>query len=494
MACIPPNGTGSVYRIKERHLGQIKLYADLTCISEPEKKFVLALVELAHTLKANYVNYEKESIDTIDISRSLLQEWLKDKDQGSGDTILKKRSSSLAKIGLFDKSTYPIEKRKPADLFILKDSSEILHLPALKQTYEDHRPHRQSLKKIRSQLIEADSQILDNTLPLRLARSERLWNGVLGSCMRTSRSDPRKNEHFSTIYRFGSDRIEIVTSTQTTSEICHVDDQRTIRAIITLACVEIGERLDLGKEIKNEFFIDIVDLCELIGLDGSGSNRDTVRDSMERLYSTNFNLKLDSESETGKTFINQFGLSDGVDDLNYRFLTEFDSSIDRSYGGSAVRRPRWYRIALHSKTYNDLVDPKVISTFIDNKAILKVSSGLIHLFYTWCSIHVKRSGNRVISISLPDLHKQISPSSRYDNFRDRFLGSLKQHMRSHNLGSDITPMNRIPLFGYFVKAEEDDSFDYIFTAYRDKGDSVIGDKSMHNRLLTTSIKESLEPI
>ena len=494
MACIQPNGTGSVYRIKDRHLDQMKLYADLTCINEPEKKFVLSLVELAHTLKVKYTNVEEESIDTIDISRSLLQEWLKDKDQGSGDTILKKRSASLASIGLFEKSKYPIKKRKPADLFILKDASEILHLPSIKQEYEDHRPHRQSLKKIRSQLIEADSQILDNNLPLRLARSERLWNGVLGSCMRTSRNDPRKNEHFTTVYRFGADRIEIVTSTQTTSEICHVDDQRTIRAIITLACLEIGERLDLGKEIKNEFFIDIVHLCELIGLDGSGSNRDTVRDSMERLYSTNFNLKLDSQSETGKAFINQFGLSDGIDDLNYRFLTEFDSSIDRAYGGSTVRRPRWYRISLHSKTFNDLVDPTVISTFIDNKAILKVSSGLIHLFYTWCSIHVKRSGKRVISISLPDLHKQLSPSTRYDNFRDRFLTALKQHLKSHNQGAEILSTVRIPLFGYYIKAEADDSFDYIFTAYRDKNDSVIGDKSMHNRLRSTTIQNSLELI
>jgi len=474
--------SGSVYRVKKRHLGQIKIYSDLDCFSKTERTFLLGLLELCSSLD-NIP--ESDNNLTIDVTRTELQEWLKEKNIGSGDTILKKRSAALTEIGLFKKEKYQRPKCKPADLFILQDATNVLDVPSKRKQFKDHRPHRQKLKEIKTQLIEADAQILDSSLPIRLARSERLWNGVFGSCMRSSRTDPRRTEPFSTIYRIGSDQIEIITSSQSDSEICHVDDQRTIRAVITMVCIEIVERMDLGKEIRNEFYIDIVDLCDIMGLDGSGANRDTVRDSMKRLYSTNFNLILDSESETGHRFAEQFGITPGADDLNFRFLTELDSSIDREYGGGSVRRPRWYRIALHSKTFQDLVDLNVISTFIDNKEILKVSSGLIHIFYTWCCIHVKRSGKRVINITLPDLQKFMIPASRYDNFRDRFLAALKHHQEKNNQVWHQDGVNIINLFGYIVKMEPNLVHDFLFTAYRDKSDPIIGDSSMHNRLLNT---------
>jgi hypothetical protein len=476
---------GSVYRVKQRHLGQLKLYSGLECLTKIERKFLLGLIELCSTRESTM----DPETSAIDVTRAELQDWLSEKNIGSGDTIIKKRSTALTKIGLFKKEKFQRPKCKPADLFILTDASEVIDAPAQKKQFKDHRPHRQKLKEIKTQLIEADAQILDSSLPIRLARSERLWNGVFGSCMRASRTDPRRNEHFSTIYRFGGDQIEIITSSQTDSEICHVDDQRTIRAVITLVCIEISERMDLGKEIKNEFFIDIVDLCGIMGLDGSGANRDTVRDSMKRLYSTNFNLILDSESETGHKFAEQFGITPGADDLNFRFLTELDSSIDREYGGGSIRRPRWYRIALHSKTFQDIADVNVISTFIDNKDILKVSSGLIHIFYTWCCIHIKRHGSRSINITLPDLQRYMIPAARYDNFRDRFLMALKNHQEKSHERWNEDGVNIIKLFGYVIKMEPDMANEFIFNAYRDKQDPIIGDGSIHNRLLKSNKRQ-----
>ncbi|MFA0809283.1 hypothetical protein [Microbulbifer epialgicus] len=475
---------GSVYRVRQRHLGQLKLYSELECLTKIERKFLLGLIELCST-REDTMDPETSAID---VTRTELQEWLSEKSIGSGNTIIKKRSNALTEIGLFKKEKFQRPKCKPADLFILTDASEVIDAPTQVKQFKDHRPHRLKLKEIKTQLIEADSQILD-TSQIRLARSERLWNGVFGSCMRSSRTDPRRNQHFSTIYRFGSDQIEIVTSSQTDSEICHVDDQRTIRAIITMVCLQISERMDLSKEIKNEFYIDIVDLCRIMGLDGSGANRDTVRDSMKRLYSTNFNVLIDSDSETGHKFAAQFGITPGADDLNFRFLTELDSSIDREYGGGSIRRPRWYRIALHSKTFQDIADVNVISTFIDNKDILTVSSGLIHIFYTWCCIHVKRHGNRSVNITLPDLQRYMIPSARYDNFRDRFLMALKNHQEKSNEPWNNDGFNIIKLFGYVVKMEPDMANEFIFNAYRDKSDPIIGDKSIHNRLLKSNKRQ-----
>lgn len=483
---MPAKSSGSVYRVKKRHLGQIKIYADLDCLSKTERTFLLGLLEICSSLDNSL---ENNSAITIDVSRPELQDWLRDKNIGAGDTILKKRSAALTDIGLFKKEKYQRPKCKPADLFILQDATDVLNVPARRQQFKDHRPHRQKLKEIKTQLIDMDAQVLDNSLSIRLARSEQLWNGVFGSCMRSSRTDPRRSEPFSTVYRIGGEPIEIITSSQSDSEICHVDDQRTIRSMITMICIEIAERVELGKPLRNEFYVDIVDLCGIMGLDGSGANRDTVRDSIKRLYSTNFNLILDSESENGNRFAERFGITPGADDLNFRFLTELDSSIDREYGGGSVRRPRWYRIALHSKTYQDLIDIDVISTFIDNKEILKVSSGLIHIFYTWCCIHVKRSGKRVLNITLPALQKYMIPASRYDNFRDRLLVALKHHQEKNGQVWNHDGENTISLFGYIVKMEPDLANDFIFTARRDKADPIIGDRSMHNRLLAGSKRQ-----
>jgi len=478
--------SGSVYRVKRRHLGQIKIYSELECLSKTERTFLLGLLELCSSLESTL----RPNNNAIDVTRNELQEWIKEKNIGSGNTILKKRSAALAEIGLFQKEKFQRPKCKPSDLFILQDATTVLDAPTKLKQFKDHRPYRQKLKEIKTQLIETDAQILDNSLPIRLARSERLWNGVFGSCMRASRTDPRRIEPFTTIYRIGSDQIKIITSSQSDSEICHVDDQRTIRAVITMVCIEIIERMDQVKEIQNEFYIDIVDLCQIMGLDGSGANRDTVRDSLKRLYSTNFNIIIDSDSENGHRFAEQFGITPGADDLNFRFLTELDSSIDREYGGSSIRRPRWYRIALHSKTFHDLIDLNVISTFIDNKEILKVSSGLIHIFYTWCCIHVKRSGKRVMHITLPDLQKFIIPASRYDNFRDRFLLALKHHQEKNNQIWDENGVNIINLFGYIVKMEPDFTNEFIFSVFRDKNDPIIGDKSVHNRLLSSGKRQA----
>lgn len=481
---------GSIYRVKLRHLGQIKIYASLECLSPVESKFLLGLLELCSTAE-NTADPETKSID---VTRTQLQDWLKEKDIGCGITIMKKRSAALADIGLFKKEKYQRPKCKPADLFELQDATDVINVPAKESEFADHRPHRQKLNDIKALLVEGDAQILDSSLPVRLARSERLWNGVFGSCMRVSRTDPRRKKSFSTTYRFGKDKIKIITSTQSDSEICHVDDQRTIRNIITLVCVLIAEQKELGKEVKNEFFVDIVDLLGLMGLDGSGANRDTIRDSMKRLYSTNFNVIIDADSEVGSQFAMQFGLTPGADDLNFRFLTELDSSIDREYGGRGIRRPRWYRIALHSKTFADLVDSDVRSTFIDNKEILKASSGLIHIFYSWCSRHIKRAGKIRATITLPELKNTIIPAASYENFRDRLIPALRRHHEKSGHRWVDGATNKINIFGYIAEVSEDMSYDYTFEVYRDKSDEIIGDKSIHARLVAQKQeKEKMQP-
>ena len=45
------------------------------------------------------------------------------------------------------------------------------------------------------------------------------------------------------------------------------------------------------------------------------------------------------------------------------------------------------------------------------------------------------------------------------------------------------------LFGYVIKMEPDMANEFIFNAYRDKQDPIIGDGSIHNRLLKSNKRQ-----
>lgn len=482
---------GSVYQVPKKCLAQFHFYNKLDCLADPEVKFITALLELAFEKNENDTSIETSESDDVlfSFSKDELKKQLLENKSSCSDTLIKTRSKALHKLGVFKLNLFKRDKSKSAHLYTLQLATKLTDIESPnKKNYTRNKDQRGQLKALRTQLIETNAQVLDTSIPIKLARSERLWNGVFGACMRTSRNDPRKKEPFLTIYGFGKGPVRITTSTQTDSEICHVDDQRTILAIITLVCYTISGIMDAGGEVKNDFFIDIVELCNLMGLDGSGANRETVRQSLKRLYTTNFNLELDQDSEGGRAFASHFGLSFEADEQNFRFLTEMDHTLDAEYGGSSVRKPRWYRIALHSKTFKDLIDPSVISTFVNNPQMLKASSGLILLFHTWCSINVKRSGNFKRSVSLNELQKKMIPSARYDNFKKRFLVSLRRHQKLNGENWNDTGPNRMNIYGYIIEAEPNPVDDWIFSVIRDKKDHVIGDKSLHNKLLESHKK------
>lgn len=472
------NLVGSIYRVTKAAISPITLYLSLDSLTTPEKQFISTLIELA-------VGAEGE---IVDISREDLRKALSARGYASGLTPIKDRSARLVEAGIFKKSKHKRPKVKASDLFELQSVSALSGRdlsPAKK--YADHRKSISEIKGVKTSLVEADKQILEVTSAFKVARSERLWNGVLGSAQRTSALDPRKGS-FVTTYLFGKEQITITT--ESSRDISVVEDQRTIRALNTLICLKISELAAQGKEIRNEFYIDIVELCSIMGIPSTGSSRDTVRDSMERLYHTNYRIELDPNAEVGKQFAAQFGLTPGTDDNNFRFLTEMDIASEKNGQSEIfdkdeklVRRPRWYRIALHSKTFADLIDPNVISTFIDNKDILKLQSGLLHLLYTWCSIHVKRSGRKVVSTNLNDLYRQTMPSSRIDNFKKTFITAAKAYQRKCGIEWVADGENVINLFGYIVRMTPSMKNEFDIEVTRDINDPVIGDNSKHNLLL-----------
>lgn len=469
---------GSVYIVNERQISQARMYASLDILNEQEQKFISSILALASTKTANASNH-------FELNRTELQQYLTETNQPASDGIIKKRTANLQKAGIFHVAQIKRTRAKAANSYTLAPLSDLLLIaPPEKKEYPNPSQAHAGLKQLRTQLALLDAQVLDEST-VRFARSDKLFIGVLSTCLRSSQHDPRRQEPITTIYRYQKEQVKIVTSTLSDQEIATIEDIRVMRAVFTLVCMEIQERKDSGKPIENSFVLDIVSLLNLLGLSGSGGNRDVIRNSLNRLYATNFRFDINQQQKFGSLFAKSFGL-DAVDEMNFKFLTELDSNIDREYDGATYRRPRYFRIAIHSRTYRDLMDAETIASYIDNIEILRASSGFIDLIYNWCSIMVKRSGYKRISTTLKQLHLKLLPATRFDNFSTRFISAIKNH-HIHNGGKwSDTSSNLVKLFGYILIVEKDATEGYKFLAYRDKNDPVIGDKSFHIRKLALS--------
>ncbi len=478
-------GTGAIFQVSRYHLGQRKEINRNTGLSDQEKQFLRTLIESA-TLDQEID--EGELSDTFYTNRNNIARLMDAKGYASSRAILDRYKRNLTEKGILIETVYKKKGERQRGLFKLCDLTAIEIEPLQPRSWQDHRKARKKQAELQNQLIErGDLLPAGEIMPGDAARSERLWNGVLDSCMRTSSRDQRKL--IDTRYNFGGEMIRVVTTSQTNNKIATIDDQRTIRAVITMVCSMNQLRKVSGLDLANEYIIDIAQLCNLCRMTPNGGNRETFRQSLNRLYATNFNIT----APVGSRFATIFGAMDesgvviDMNEVNHRFITELDSSDDMEQGAEVFRKTRYYRIALHSRTFERLCNPEVWSSFIDNPDILATGEGYIQLLYNWCNIHVGRSGNRVIDKTAKELWMAMCPSARYQNFSRDLLAAVKRfHVSNGGIWKKEESFQLVNLFGYMITVRFEPLVDYVLVVARDLKDPWIGNNSKHNRLLRQS--------
>jgi len=504
---------GTLYQVSRDIVSRLDTLDKLACLTGGSLDFLKSVIRCAAVkMYAGGIDAQDE---LINVFREDIQDFRAKAKLPSSPAVVKKHTLALVKLGVFERSEYR-HKQAPRKAALLR-VHEFEYLMGLAPAdtgddFVDHRHHRGTLAATEQAICDAGGQFLSAS-EVRYAHHERLYNNFLGVAMRTSAHDPRRTEPFATKHMYRGEHILIRTSCDSASTIAHVDDQPFMRAIITYVCETIKERLDAGariSDIENRFFIDIVKLLKIMQLDTGGGNRTRVREALERLFATNFTIMINPEDAHDSQFVRDFGLAGGsplfeegneaaaaladgrsFDAFSMRFITELDAKVDEALvNGMRIRRPRYFRISLHSTTFANLVDKEVCTTYIDNANILKVNDGILHLLYSWCCYSVSRNRAETLphriqpEVSIKRLRERIMPEEKQQHFNRRLVRALRNYAEQH-AGIDWVEgeRNEVDLCGYLVELRPDQETKYKIAARLNKNDPTIGHNSIYNKRL-----------
>ncbi|MDQ2077414.1 replication initiator protein RctB domain-containing protein [Marinimicrobium sp. ABcell2] len=350
-------------------------------------------------------------------------------------------------------------------------------------------------RKARQSLTSQEVQVLESPKELKRAHSERLLNNVFFGCGRLSSRDPRRRK-IVTLYPFKGETVEITATAGGESDLFSLEDQNTVLAIITLVInthySKTTHNIPLSS-IPNEYFLDICALAEVCGLDPNGANRNTLRKSLDRLYHSNLHVQCSKDSVFAQHFGLYSSMGDGrefhPDDLNFRFLSALDAVSESDPDIAGSRRPRYYRISLHSMIHKQLLDKDVWSTFVVDPELVRNRLRLITHLYFFAARMIHRDRELVRSYPIETVQSLTMPAhTRFDNWRRSLFNELKKFAIGQGTVFDEKKINVLELFGYFVKIAPDHKFGFTFTFWFNPNHPVLGcsileEKSLSQRTL-----------
>jgi len=365
--------------------------------------------------------------------------------------------------------------------------------------------------------IGAKSQFLAGQPPESVGRHEGLMTGILDSAVRLSPKDTRK--YIEGTYRFpGGESISIKTMTLTGDrDITVLSDQRVMRALNQMFIDHVEERFgritELTpaqlKEIDGYYAFDLNDLLRQLGYEQRGSNRQLVREMLERLRDTTYEI----DASNSEYFRNRYSLA--ADEVQYRYLTEFYAKkeveqVDEK-GEVYQHNNRYYIIRFHTIVLHNLLT--LGESFNSHPALTQEKSGLAQRLSNWSKafIGVRRKTNKQDleerrEYTLREFHERVMPSAHYFNFERDLVNLLRREATAP--WSDTAP-NVSQIYGYFYQFEinEEKSRELIrkrrlrmeirkpqpvITVWRNREDLYVGDNSMHSQALRRQARLYLE--
>lgn len=483
---------------------QLRAYLS-TVTKEEDKGFLRAIIQYGskYGRPSFDVDSTTDRYHEIDIEqlRAANELFGKEKKIKLSKATLSLRLKGLVDMGVFTRSDDRIPgKPGRTSTYTLARLDEILDapIPETKQTYlsksERNADYYRELKIAEQAVIETDVQMLSIHDGQNQAYSERLVNNFIFACGRLSGRDPRK-EVIETTYFFNKESINIVATQGGGTGIFTLDDQSTVLSIITLVIFTNDKRMAQNKEIRNEYFVDIVDLCKMCGLKPEGANRDSIRRSMDRLFFTNLNISCPTNSEFAEFFGITSFLDNGIhftpDNFNFRFLWQYDSVSDME-PMQGCRKPVHYRISLHPVIYNQLLDKDAWNTFVVNPDLLKNRCKVVTLFYFCAARYIKREAGKVLSFKLKTLQQQLMPAViNYYDWQKSVVNDFRKFARLRGQEWNENGENTVEVYGYYIKLAPNSTNGYQITFWFNPNDPVIGKKNLMQKLLEQTIKHSL---
>lgn len=437
--------------------------------------------------------------------RDAFAEQLKKKERPNSQPIISTRLRNL-----IDKDLVTFAKQREDGVLInhycLTSLSPLENLPEREKKSRAPRRTREQIKRQESLLAEDDAL---NFLTMRPERMnvyvhDRVFMGILDAGMRLSAKD---NRHLiNTTLKVGRGNLHIKTycTSEEDSEISTLSDLRCARSLISWAKIVVRDKVEQFRvnksqepqpeDIDNLYCISVYDLAKFMGYSTARANLKAIRGMLKRLRQTEYEVDA-SENKWFQEVISMTGRSDS---LYFRFLNnveivkEYEEVADL-FGDNidiGSLEPRWYTFSFEPRTHLSIVNDVLYgdgSLFLSHKELAHEQSGIIQRFYSWARSYIGGTDKPGLInrwFTLAELHQELVPASRYDNFCRYFIRAVQKFSKNSQPDWDHAKENQATIYGYIVTMQRESmNGGYLVNIKRDRTDPIVGDNSFHQQRL-----------
>jgi hypothetical protein len=415
---------GSRFVIQKKQLSDEKLVLSIPF----EQITVFRVIESVFAI-ARSIFQEDGSLSEAIFYRSDIEEYFKNIPSPLSANYIRKVVPNICKLGIFTEQKIPTDTPPyRINQYALASSKSISQIKHQQSQAEQVVKLTKRMTKKQKQLYATK---MININELKTASSLALWTHSLVPVLRHSTMDSRKVINGETSIAGVS--VSVVTSSKTNSEIMHLDDLMTVRALITLCKEDLRERINNQLELENRFFFHITQLTRLMGYSepSSGSAITTALSSFQRIRSTSFDINLSKlPPVTRREIFESLNLDADGHEFDFRLINEciarFDSETDQTE--SAARE---FSISLHSIAFAGLREQIERQYFQDHRSVLTYRDGMLQALYSFFNLHVL---DIPVEFTLFDLY-EMYPGLATRDFAVRLLRGLIRY--AIHVGVDI---------------------------------------------------------
>ncbi len=265
------------------------------------------------------------------------------------------------------------------------------------------------------------------------------WAGIIDQALAPSRT--RKNYQKSMVSISGT---RAVIETRSSKHIMTVDDMMTLFALFTLTVQYHDHQKDQyhldAKQAPNKTPLYITDILSLRGKKDSGPARDSIRDSIDRIEYTDFQL----HELTGRWLSEN--MPEGFKSDRFRFIARTitaseDAPVEDVHSGEIKIKPNLYILVWEPSFYDELLTRDYF--FLFPPEILKQHTLVFQLYSYFRSRMSRRHSD---SMLLSELNQKLARNIEWRRFSMDLIRELKK--LSEGKGSDdIFVVN---LWGYHL--------------------------------------------
>lgn len=439
--------------------------------------------------------------------------------RGESISLIRRRLSELEKLGLLEiQKHYGSSNSARYAVYEVKDLTPLINMPHVRDLSKDKvkrsRHSKQSIT-LTKDIFGCDETtiMLTGHKDVQVFWHNKLFNGILDLASRLSAKDTRTVIDVECMINNEPLIIRALCSSDAASSISMLSDQRVMRPLNGYCLKEIRRMMKKlerqhGKDfdrrlVPNRFCIDIHELCNLMGLKPSKSAIEAVVVKMRRLADTTYHVDASRSPWFQRTF-SSIAFENRVYSDTYEFRYINSLEIAREQGqvadlfGHTVESftPRFYTFSLEPHLFESLMSDRS-TLFISHPGLATEQGGMVQRIYNWSKSLIgnsKKSNLEDKWFSIHDMHLNLTPAARYDNFRFHFFNTLMK-FACEDVGFKKSEGGKSLIYGYFFHYQHINGQDY-FRVERDVNDPLVGDMSPANkhkyRNLAYDLKGELE--